>query len=44
MLAINMVANQLFPNFLSLAFDSVLANKASYNLRKIGYQTVIGNI
>jgi len=44
MLAINMVANQLLSDFLSLAFDSVLANNATYNLSKIRYQTVISDI
>ena len=44
MLVINMVANQLFPNFLSLAFVSVLTHDATYNLGKISYQAIISDI
>ena len=40
----DMVANKLFSNFLSLAFDSVLADNTTYDLGKISYQTAIGDI
>jgi hypothetical protein len=44
MVAINMVANEIFSNFLSLAFVTVLTDDTTYNLGKISYQTVIGDI
>jgi hypothetical protein len=43
-LAINVFANKLFPNFLSLACNTILANNTTDNLSKISDQGAIGNI
>ena len=44
MLAINVFANELFPNFLLLAYDTILTNNTTYNLSKIGNQGIVGDI